>query len=707
MRKTTACAWLILSTSCATHTPPVATPQASPPVALNAAVQTHEVDLFDIARAEAKRAGGIDELIRVLGEGDPTARRLAARALGRSGGERAIAALLSALSTSEGSLRVAIIASLGMSGEARAGGELAKLVTPAGDPELQVALLDALGRIGTVAHLTVLESALRSENTAVRSQAALSLGLFGRRQIALNASIVQALSDLTVQDASLAYAVAYALARQHEPSRDAPSVTRLRELSGHADPEVRAMALSGLTRREIVASDLAGEKLDDADARVRVQAVRNLTQKAAGAKSWARVASWVKGRVDATLAVPGGLEQAKLVAELEALEALRAHGKERGVRAPLQAASIALKTVRTDALGAQINLAALRCNLATVHDPAHAVARCEAEQSIDRHLLLGAALQSAPIGVALAKVEDEDPRVRGAALVRALGITPVAEKTWTYVPKALTSPHPTEAGTVVEALMSHVQEPNRFMADVAARTARELDEAHPELELVMSLFGLLSATKDKQYAALCERAQTSSNRTLRKAAFDCVSALGTTPEARAEVVSELPNVRLLQVQSPIALRLETSKGDITIALDPRLALWSVSAIEKLAREGFYDGLPFHRVVGDFVVQGGDPTGSGWGGPEGLTLPAEPSVPALGGTFQRGAVGMADAGPDTAGSQFFIMHSRAAHLEGRYTQLGHVVSGIEVLDRLIVGDRVLHASLASVAPVAVAKEFLLR
>jgi cyclophilin family peptidyl-prolyl cis-trans isomerase len=94
------------------------------------------------------------------------------------------------------------------------------------------------------------------------------------------------------------------------------------------------------------------------------------------------------------------------------------------------------------------------------------------------------------------------------------------------------------------------------------------------------------------------------------------------------------------------------------------------------------------------VQGGDPTGSGWGGPPGVTLPAEPSVTALGGTFQRGAVGVADAGPDTGGSQFFIMHSRAAHLEGRYTQLGYVTEGLEVIDRLIVGDRVLRASVVN-------------
>jgi cyclophilin family peptidyl-prolyl cis-trans isomerase len=91
------------------------------------------------------------------------------------------------------------------------------------------------------------------------------------------------------------------------------------------------------------------------------------------------------------------------------------------------------------------------------------------------------------------------------------------------------------------------------------------------------------------------------------------------------------------------------------------------------------------VVPGFVVQGGDPTGSGWGGP-GFTIPGEPSVQ----PFTRGAVGIADAGKDTGGSQFFIMHGRAPHLEGRYTHVGRVTRGMEVVDALIVGDRIVRS-----------------
>ena len=87
----------------------------------------------------------------------------------------------------------------------------------------------------------------------------------------------------------------------------------------------------------------------------------------------------------------------------------------------------------------------------------------------------------------------------------------------------------------------------------------------------------------------------------------------------------------------------------------------------------------------FVVQGGDPQGTGWGGP-GFTLPSEPSDA----PFTRGAVGIADAGKDSGGSQFFLMHTRAPHLEGRYTRVGELRRGFEALDALQVGDRILRA-----------------
>jgi len=103
---------------------------------------------------------------------------------------------------------------------------------------------------------------------------------------------------------------------------------------------------------------------------------------------------------------------------------------------------------------------------------------------------------------------------------------------------------------------------------------------------------------------------------------------------------------------------------------------------KLAQKGFYDGLGFHRVVPNFVLQGGDPRGDGWGGP-GYAIRSEYSFA----RFGRGMVGIASAGKDTEGCQFFITHLPTPHLDGRFTVFARVVDGFDVVDRLQVGDTI--------------------
>ena len=123
---------------------------------------------------------------------------------------------------------------------------------------------------------------------------------------------------------------------------------------------------------------------------------------------------------------------------------------------------------------------------------------------------------------------------------------------------------------------------------------------------------------------------------------------------------------------PYSARLKTAGGEITIRLRSDLAPQSVNSFVFLAREGFYDGCTFHRVIPGFVAQGGDPTGSGSGGP-GYTVPDELSdVP-----FAAGVLGMANAGPNTNGSQFFITLGEVPHLTGRYTVFGEVTEGMDV------------------------------
>jgi len=127
--------------------------------------------------------------------------------------------------------------------------------------------------------------------------------------------------------------------------------------------------------------------------------------------------------------------------------------------------------------------------------------------------------------------------------------------------------------------------------------------------------------------------------------------------------------------------IETDRGPIVMELDPGLAPTTVNHFVSLARDGFYDGLTFHRVVPEFVIQGGDPEGTGRGGP-GYRWADEP----VKGEYTLGAVAMANAGPDTNGSQFFIcIDDCRRKLQPLYNLFGYVIDGIDVAQSIQVGD----------------------
>ena len=136
-------------------------------------------------------------------------------------------------------------------------------------------------------------------------------------------------------------------------------------------------------------------------------------------------------------------------------------------------------------------------------------------------------------------------------------------------------------------------------------------------------------------------------------------------------------------QKTYRITIETSRGTIELDLYPHHAPKTVNNFVFLSREGFYDGVSFHRVINDFVIQGGDPTGTGRGGP-GYRFEDEVVDNPL--THERGVISMANAGPNTNGSQFFITHSPQPHLNGIHTVFGKVVKGLEVLDDIQQGDR---------------------
>jgi peptidylprolyl isomerase len=223
-------------------------------------------------------------------------------------------------------------------------------------------------------------------------------------------------------------------------------------------------------------------------------------------------------------------------------------------------------------------------------------------------------------------------------------------------------------------------------ADTLASVYRSL-ETPADLEGMTSVLGALGTLGGPTAEPVLRDALNHPHHAVRQAAAQGLStATDTSVTAPATPLPDTPSLDWSALQSlgpHPRLVLETSRGTVTLELDTEQAPQTVQAITRFAREGRYDGVPFHRVVPNFVVQGGDfARRTGFGGP-GFFLRTE--VTRLG--HRRGTLGMASAGKDTEGSQFFVPHSLQPHLDGGYTSFGRVTDGMDVVDRLRVNDRI--------------------
>ncbi|MGD9898798.1 MAG: peptidylprolyl isomerase [Calditrichaceae bacterium] len=209
-----------------------------------------------------------------------------------------------------------------------------------------------------------------------------------------------------------------------------------------------------------------------------------------------------------------------------------------------------------------------------------------------------------------------------------------------------------------------------------------------ESELQLVIIKLLIKTKaDLSENELKILADNASHQHVLKALMD-LSGKNDNYQYRADSLANLSPAYL----SPDSLNrfsanpkilIRTEKGAMVMELYPKMAPLTVHNFLTLANKKFYNNLTFHRMVTDFVIQGGDPMGNGWGGP-GYTIPSEHSdLP-----FIRGSVGIATSGWDTGGCQFFICQSEQFHLNGNYTLFGQVVEGLDIIDQIVPGDKII-------------------
>ncbi|MFQ6116277.1 MAG: peptidylprolyl isomerase, partial [bacterium] len=205
-----------------------------------------------------------------------------------------------------------------------------------------------------------------------------------------------------------------------------------------------------------------------------------------------------------------------------------------------------------------------------------------------------------------------------------------------------------------------------------------------DLESAQMIFQAMGKIGDKRALTVLEEALKTPDRALSKAAAEALHKI--TGEDYADQIAPYTRPRShFSYQDTQKLKkakalIKTNRGGIEIKLFTEQAPLTVLNFVQLAQEGFYDGLTFHRVVPNFVIQAGDPRGDSWGSP-GYSIRSEFNKH----PYIRGTVGMASAGKDTEGCQFFITHSPQPHLDGRYTAFGQVTSGMEVVDAIQEGD----------------------
>jgi len=684
-------------------------PRPGPPPSFDAQIA--------IARAEARRGEGVDELVRWADATDGAIRTLALRGLARVGDGASIEVLRSRVR--HGRDGVIAAEALGLAGAFAPPGKpgapslldgaaamTSELIDLAGrvDGPDRARVLEAIGRVGDASALPLLVDAIGGADRDAAIAAGIAIGRFGRRAIPIDAAVARAAARSRLDDRDVRYAITYGLARASAPAKgdaaDRAIIPVLAARLDDGDPEIRANALLGLTRHEAraAAGDRAVKMLLDPDWRVAVEAVRLLTQddkatddlhavavmlvrNALEHRSIRRVHVILEG-LRALLPYAGN-EQVR-----KTLDSLAFHGDDALTGRHVQALKLAFAVRAGDA-------AALRA-LDGVELPDEVVGGLIAEA-------LAARLEADGAGPLLARAVEGPPGRRAAALgviakAWAKADPPSRARIVDAIAAALAESRPDLAGSAADAAASILGElAADHSADAAApRAALEraivdrIASAAGDPELASSLLAAAATAKLAAARDACTAAHASPNPAVRLAARDCLQALtGKDPGPGVAAPLAMPEGvdPASVIGATVRWTVETTRGRLVIELDGGAAPWHVATFAKLTGRGFYNGLLFHRVVPDFVVQGGDPEGTGWGGP-GFTLPAEPSF----GRYDRAAVGVADAGKDTGGSQWFAMHARAPHLEGRYTLIGRVVEGEEHIDQLLVGDRIVKASI---------------
>jgi cyclophilin family peptidyl-prolyl cis-trans isomerase/HEAT repeat protein len=625
-----------------------------------------------IEAAEDARVADAPALSKGAASAEAQIRTRAAVALGRILRPEGIAPLLALAKDPDASVRRAAIFALGQYGfdaEGAGGreGEMMEAIKPAlvdANVRLRGAAVEAIGKLALEKAPDMAAPFLADPSFAVRGQAAIAcfrwrrVLVMRRPESKLPPLSVDALGELGIaaSDANgeVRWRVAYALSRIADPR----SASLLPALMRDPHPLARLFALNAVERikEKSLAETVAGAQKDP-DAAVRQAALRALD---------------ALERPDLLLeSLAGDPSHHVREAFADALE------KEGPVLEEL--AKDPSPTVRSAALFAKVRVrkeGALG-DLVAAFEGADPILKVAAVKGAGH-------LKEAGLELLWRALEDPLEDLRAAALV-SMAETP-GERAFAAIRKGLGAKGLAERATAVESL-SKRKEPETISAAADCYRA-SLDREWVEVR--ESIVDLLAnwIPPDATTAHLLEICRADPGPSVRAKAFSALRRRGMTdlPAVPVGGITRSPHFGLRFASNPI-VTLETSKGEVEIECLARQAPVHVANFVGLVEKGFYDGLKWHRVVPNFVIQGGDPLGNGWGD-AGWSVRAEiNTVP-----YERGTVGMPrSAGFDTGGCQIFITHLPTPHLDGLYTVFGRVVKGLDVVDRIEVGDRILRAT----------------
>jgi cyclophilin family peptidyl-prolyl cis-trans isomerase/HEAT repeat protein len=597
-------------------------------------------------------------------KGDAALREDLAVALGRIPDRQGRTVLQGLLIDEDPAVRRAAAFALGELEDAEAQEALFAAVRDA-DRETGVLAVEALGKLGARV-VDVLEVLLPLPEEERWARLLPHLFRFKEETI-----VALAERGLAMPDPALHARAAYALSRDPFPK----ALPTLRGLLADPEPRIRAWAARALG---IVgeAGDLSALRplLDDGDPGPLIQALRSSRALIAGGKA-SPLAGWAP-RLRTLLDDPRPGVRASA---LEAAGVWSAGSPEIGE-------ALAARVAGGETWEKGLALAAL----AAGKHPRAAELAAAAAGSPEIDLRVRAAEAAGGLGLPAGSellqrlAGDAAPRVRSAALAAWLAADPKATD---VARKALGDPDPGVRGGALDWLAEHPVAPlGELEAALAGVYRAGSEEAGLAALKAVTARALAEPLERGAAVALLEKAVKNGPYVLRREAGESLGKLDR-PVPRLEPAERAKGLDIYReivqrTRRPRKVEIRTGRGTITVRLAcPQAPLTCLNFLQ-LAEKGFYDGLTFHRVVPDFVIQGGDPKGDGTGGP-GYAIRDE--INRL--RYGRGAVGMALAGPDTGGSQYFITLSPQPHLDGGYTVFGEVVAGDEVLDRIRLGERI--------------------